>query len=204
MYTIRKSAPASHSRRRKLLWIVGGFVLLLIIIVAVLELTNTTGWFHTKPNKDFVTQTNTPGRSVNSNTKGENDASDAKQDTTNTSNTPPTNGEDNKQNTTAPGITGELLTPSGSFVGNHRPANGGIAIQSVCNTSPGAACQIIFKKGSETKSLPVQTTDRGGAAYWTWTADQIGLSAGNWSIQATATAGGQTKTATDSIALEVK
>jgi len=205
MYSIRKQAPPAtkHSRKRLFL-IIGAAVLGLVILVAVLELTNTTHFFHAAPLKNYETQANKPNRTINSGTKGE-DASQNTKKNDNTANQTAPLPEDSKQNTTTPGITGELVTPTNStFVSNHRPQNNSELLQSVCNTSAGATCQMIFTNNGTTKSLPAQMTDRGGATYWTWSPSQIGLTAGTWTIQATATAGSQSQSETDTISLEVK
>jgi hypothetical protein len=55
-----------------------------------------------------------------------------------------------------------------------------------------------------TKSLGSKTTDGDGAAYWTsWKLQDVGLSEGSWSITATATLNGQSKSTTDSLSLQV-
>lgn len=205
MYSIRTQTkpPQKHSRK-KLLLIIGAVILVLAAVLAMLEFTNTTHLFHAAPAKDFETQPNKPGRTVNSTTKGEDTLSNAKKNDNTANQTAPL-PEDTKQNNTTPGITGELIIPTNStFVSNHRPQGNSDDLQSVCNTSPGATCQMNFTNGGTTKSLPAQATDRGGAAYWTWKPSQIGLTPGTWTIQATATAGSQSKSATDTISLEVK
>jgi hypothetical protein len=106
-----------------------------------------------------------------------------------------------------PDTEAPLTEPYGNFVSNHKPNLGGSPTpnseESVCNTTPGASCQIFFVKGSTTKSLPVRTADSGGAAYWSWTLKEIGLEAGTWQVSAKATLGNQTKSGSDVIPLEV-
>lgn len=100
-----------------------------------------------------------------------------------------------------------VLTPSGSFVSNHRPSLSGSTEQrqeqSICYTSPGVSCHIEFNKDGQAKVLPTKTTDSSGYAYWTWDIKDAGFSSGAWQIKAIAGSGDQTKTATDSLALEV-
>jgi len=104
--------------------------------------------------------------------------------------------------------TATLLTPSGAFVSNHHPNLSGSpapsAEQSVCNTTPGAICYIEFTQGSTTKRLPAQTADANGAVYWTWDVKTNGFSVGSWQVTAVASLNGQTKTANDSLNLEVR
>jgi hypothetical protein len=97
-----------------------------------------------------------------------------------------------------------LMTPASTgLVSNHRTNVAGQE-QSVCITSPGASCYIEFTKNGVTKALAAQTTDRAGAAYWTWDIGKSGLSTGVWQITVVASLNGQTKTAQDSILLEVQ
>lgn len=100
-----------------------------------------------------------------------------------------------------------LVAPSGTFVSNHSPGQNGSPLTevSVCNSTPGATCQIQFTNGSVTKSLPAQVTDRSGSTYWNnWTAASIGLIAGSWQVKATATLGSQTLSTTDQMNLVVQ
>lgn len=99
------------------------------------------------------------------------------------------------------------ITPTGNFVSNHNPNLSGSPTpnteESVCNTTPGAKCEIIFTKDGITKSLPAQTTDNGGAAYWNWKLQDVGLTEGSWKVTAKATLGSQMVTADDAVPLVV-
>lgn len=117
---------------------------------------------------------------------------------------------DNKTpgNTESPSNT-KLDKPTGNFVNNHRPRLSESddrlkVMQSSCVTTPGASCQIIFTKGSTTKTLPAQKTDAGGGTYWNWKLQDVGLTEGAWKVQAKATLGTQTETAEDAAPLEVQ
>jgi hypothetical protein len=194
MYKVRNKPPLRKSRK-KLFIAIAAAVLVLAAIITVLEVTDTTGLFH-KRNPALETAPNTPKRTAGSNTKGETDNKDDGGQPSQ-----PEQPIDNKDNNSA--NTAELLAPSGTFVGNHRPKPEQGKLQSVCVTTSGATCTIVFKMGSTTKQLPPQTTDKEGAAYWTWSLGDIGLTEGTWSIEAKATLSGQTKTAQDPTALEV-
>ncbi len=102
----------------------------------------------------------------------------------------------------------ELKTPSGSFVSNHRPSLSGSSApsteQSVCNTTPGASCEITFKKGGETKSLMPQPADSEGNVYWSWDVQQAGFSAGAWKVTAIAKLGDKIQTTVDQLEFEVQ
>lgn len=106
-------------------------------------------------------------------------------------------------------LTNTLLAPTGNFVSNHRPNLSGSpapnVLTSVCNTTPGAYCQISFSMNGITKDLPKEKTDSGGAAYWNnWSIQNIGLQVGSWKITAIATLSGQSKTASDPMLLVIK
>jgi hypothetical protein len=74
---------------------------------------------------------------------------------------------------------------------------------SVCNTTPNASCQISFTNGGTKKSLPAQVTDAGGVTYWYCKLQDIGLTAGNWTVSATSSLDGISLSSTDPITLVV-
>lgn len=115
-------------------------------------------------------------------------------------------GIDNKP--TTPAANARLMQPLGQFVSNHRPNLSGQpapnTISSVCQTTSGATCTITFTLGNTVKSLPKQSTDKGGYTYWEWRLQDIGLTTGIWQVEAVATLGSQQQTATDPMNLEVK
>jgi hypothetical protein len=99
------------------------------------------------------------------------------------------------------GASAALVAPTGNFVSNHHPNLSGSpapnSMTSVCNTAPGASCKITFTNGDTTKSLPTQVTDAGGATYWSWKLQDIGLTAGDWTVSATSSAGSNSLSSTD-------
>lgn len=116
-------------------------------------------------------------------------------------------GKNPTGSTTTPG--GSLSNPpSGTFVSNHKPNLGGSPApsseQSVCNTTPGATCYIEFKQGSIVKKLDSRVADSSGSVIWSWDVKQAGFTEGSWTISAITSLNGQTKTTTDSLALEVR
>lgn len=116
--------------------------------------------------------------------------------------------DDKNEASNQPSANATLIAPTGTFVSNHRPNLSGSPApseeQSTCNTTPGATCQISFTYNGVTKSLPAQTADSGGATYWTWNLQDIGLTEGSWQIQATARLNGKTLTGSDALKLEVQ
>lgn len=148
-------------------------------VVAALELTNMTYWFHDKPAPYTASEY----------TKGDNamgtDAGNTSSGLDSGSSSP---SADDDKTTGSAGTT--LVIPSGNFVSSHH-VSASSNLLSTCNTTPGAICTITLTKESSVKSLPAKTIDRGGAAYWDWQPSDIGLTAGQWSITATATLNGQ-------------
>lgn len=192
-----KKSRLSFIRRRKKI-IVLALVAILVILLA-LELSNTTHLFHnsknTQPGSTSTIKTIDGATSPNS-TPGSDKTQNAQSGGSQLS----TGGSTNSGN--AP-----PRAPSGNFVSNHYPNLSGSPapnqMQSTCNTTPNAKCQIIFTNGSITKSLPAQTADKEGAVYWSWKLQDIGLTAGTWHIQAVASLDGQTQTVNDALNLGV-
>lgn len=106
---------------------------------------------------------------------------------------------------TSPTTNAPLTDPTGTFISNHRPSlSNSAAIESVCNTTRGAKCNIILTKGGVTKSLGEKATDADGAVYWSWNLQEKGITEGTWEVTAVATLNGETKSVKDPISLEVK
>lgn len=98
-----------------------------------------------------------------------------------------------------------LVAPGGDFVSSHHIYQSTMLV-SVCNTTPGATCNITFTDVSTgtQKSLGQRTADQGGSVYWNnWTPLSIGLYPGTWHIQATAAIDGQSKSTADATDLQV-
>lgn len=185
-----------------------GALLLVVALLAMgmLEAFNVTHVFHSS-NARAVTTTASPA------TKGIKPADNSKDKQPATGSTPSTGtqsqGQPNspdgpvKQNATSNNTN--LAAPSGTFANIYKDVSLSENMQSTCNTTPGATCQIIFTRGSLTKSLPLKSVDNGGAAYWSWKPNDsnVGLSVGTWHITARATLGSQTQT-TDNGSLELE
>lgn len=101
-----------------------------------------------------------------------------------------------------------LITPNGQFVSNHNPSLSGskemYSESSVCNTTPGATCFITFTMGSTVKKLEAREANTNGAVFWEWDIKSAGLSEGTWTVTATATLNGSTKSTQDSQNLQVQ
>ena len=89
-----------------------------------------------------------------------------------------------------------LIQPWGTF-SNLNQATLNEVMESSCNTSPAATCELLFTNGSLTKNLESKSADSGGAVYWSWTPQSVGLTTGEWHMQFKATLGNQVKYASD-------
>jgi hypothetical protein len=187
-----RSTTKNHPKN--LIRIIVTVVVALGLLVGALEALNITHFFHERT----LEVTASPA------TKGPQPELNSKKADTNKSG----NNSSGVDASNTPSSTVPLETPNGIFVSNHRPNLSGSPapnqINSVCTTTSGASCTIVFTNGSVIKSLPLETTDSGGSAYWTWKLQDIGLTEGTWKVQAKATLGSQTKTANDLMDLVVK
>ncbi len=194
-YSIKNQNTSPRSRKW-LFFAVGGAVLIATVIT-FLAITHTDNIIGTKKSNTKTASQATKGEPANGSTTG----SQSSGSTTTTT--------DDKQNTTTDASDNTPATqPSGNFVSNYAPSLSATGakeqIQSVCNTTPGAACTISFTNGTTTKSLEKRVTDKGGSVYWTWALKDIGLSTGSWKITATAELNNQKTVTTDTLPLEVQ
>jgi len=179
---VRKINSSKHS---KLPYIIG--VLIVVVIIGAVYAYHATHKKKPIPTVDQYTkgQVSQPSGSSNTSNQSVNSPSSSK----------------------TGGVSASLVAPTGNFVSDHHPNLSGSpapnSMTSVCNTSPGASCQISFTNGSTTKSLPTQTTDAGGATYWYWKLQDIGLTAGSWKISATSSVSGNSLSSTDPMALVI-
>lgn len=167
-------------------------VLLVAVVIVILELTNVTHFFHKAP---------VPPHTASEYTKGE-----PLTNATNNQTSTGSNSTSSSSKSAASPHDTTLVQPTGDFVSSHHASlssSSGGQESSTCNTTPGASCVIKFSQGSVTKSLPAKTADSGGAAYWTWTPSDVGLTTGSWKVTAVAILGSQQSTATDALTLEV-
>jgi hypothetical protein len=177
----------SNSRKK----IAAVAILVVVVIYAVLAVTLRLWPLHKKV---FITASNVenslPSKHADA---GSNDSSDTSS---------PSAQSDNPKEPSQTSASSKTLTaPSGTFA-NLYDASVDTQMNSICNTTSGATCQIIFTKGSLSIALPAKTTDNDGVASWAWTPQQIGLTSGKWHVTAKAVLASQTKT-TDNGSLEL-
>ncbi|NBW28768.1 hypothetical protein EBR37_00055 [bacterium] len=67
----------------------------------------------------------------------------------------------------------------------------------------GASCYITFKNNGVVKTLAPQNADNEGTVIWNWDISKAGFTEGTWKINVIASLNGTTKTANDSMNLEV-
>jgi len=195
---------ARPNKRKRTILIAVAVVLGLAAILAVLELTNTTHWLHDSKATSGVIPTNKD----RDNDKPAKEDKNTDKNQVPSSDMPQENPKEGDAATQPPAPGTPPLTPTGNFVSNHHPNLGGSpapsAVQSVCNTTPGAQCYVTFTNSQGVvKNLPAQKTDGSGATYWNWDVKQAGFTAGTWKIKVIATLNGQTRTAEDVQNLEV-
>jgi hypothetical protein len=182
-------AKSSHSRKKITAFLT---IAVLVIGLILLEITGVTHLFHAKPMQT------TAGPA----TKGELHLRNQDQ-VTGSDSTKQSSAEEPNSSQDTP----NLLAPSGVFVSNHHPNLSGSPapsqIQSVCTSTSGAVCAVVFTKGTISKSLPFQTTDSEGSTYWTWRLQDAGLTVGTWHIKAVAKLNGQVKSTDDAMDLVV-
>ncbi len=181
-----------QKRKRRLnrkVWL-SAIALLILIVVLVFALRSPKK-VSTIPSTNPVTSTsNSSTSNPPTNSSSQNSSSPSPAQTTKSSSNPPVS-------TSGSGP----ITPYGNFVNAHSVGTAS-SMYSVCNTSAGATCYIQFTNGSLVRKLDVLPTDSNGATYWYWNTSS--LSSGSWTVTAVATLNGQTKTANDSLPLEVQ
>jgi cytoskeletal protein RodZ len=169
--------------------------LVVLVVVAIYALLAITLRLWPLQKKVFITASNVKnGLPSNHANTGSNSSGTA-------SSSPVTQSDNPKAPAQISTNTKTLTAPSGTFA-NLYDASADTQMNSICNTTPGATCQVIFTKGSLSIALPAKTTDSSGSATWAWTPEQIGLGKGSWHITAKAILGSQTKT-TDNGSLEL-
>ena len=164
-----------------------------VLLIALLYYTNHLPFWRHTPAAHTTGSTYTKGEPASTSTDKATGSPSGS--TTNGKSTP---SADNTQSSNQP-----LTAPWGTFANTYTAASND-QMQSTCNTTPGASCEIIFTNGVITKTLGAQTADAGGAVYWAWTPRQIGLTPGTWHLTAKAVLGSQTKTVSnDPLTLEI-
>lgn len=191
---VMKSRKSRFSRPR---WKLVSLLVLILAVLTVLalEFTNTTYIFHKKELESGLIPTTPQDESSEDAAPLEPESATGEEEPSSLNN-----------KVTAPLTSGsELISPSGSFVSNHRPSLGNTsAIESICITTPGASCTIAFTMGSVVKTLDTKKVGSDGAAVWSWDIKNAGFVAGTWQITATSSLNGQTKSTADIQNLEVQ
>jgi hypothetical protein len=171
----------------------------ILIILAIIVLVSA-GIFYYVNQKNNNTPITPPAPSGGSAATKEKDAS---------SSTSIGSSKDQNTDSTTPEIDSGVTpqTPVGTFVSNHHPNLDGQpapnTIESTCTTTAGATCTLTFTNEATSLSLPAQKTDQNGNTTWTWKLQDIGLTAGSWTVTATAQNGTKSAFSTDPMKLEV-
>ncbi len=195
----------SKSKHKKIIFkkplLVLYFLLVVIMVAGLLEAFSVTHFLHDSHNQVVAKSTGAGTKGVANPAASEPSTTQPTQTQTPTAQTTPHPAKQPNGNTGS----GTLIAPWGTFVNVYKNVGVNDNMQSTCNTSAGATCQIVFVNGSITKTLPIKTADGGGAIFWSWKpSDQnIGLTPGSWHITAEAKLGSQVKT-TDNGSLELE
>jgi hypothetical protein len=171
-----------------------GLLLVVALAVVLLEVTNTTHFFHKAKLTSTIPSTHPSSTTAPPTSK--------KQTKTNTSSSPPSSQTDKSIAPTSASGAGPM-TPTGVFISDHRPNLSGqpnpTQENSACITSPGATCYIEFTLDNVVKKLDTQTADKNGAVYWTWDVSKDDFTAGSWQVRVIATLNGKTAISTDQL-----
>lgn len=200
--------PRSKALQLKYVAVIALFLLLVGATLTILEVTNVTHFFHNKPlAKHTLIPTVQPTKnSSGSTTNGSSNSTSNTPSSTPSSSTVTTKGSGSAPTPqpSGPPTTAALAAPYGTFLSNHNPDLSGSPYPnqevSVCSTTPGASCTIIFTMDGTTRTLPSQTVDSSGSTSWSWkvTAD-AGFAVGTWQATVEASLNGETKTAHDTL-----
>jgi hypothetical protein len=81
-----------------------------------------------------------------------------------------------------------LAAPSGQLLNTQTVSlSSGPDLESICQTIANASCDIRLTQGSVTKYVGAQTTGSNGMVIFDWNAATVGLTTGQWSVQAVVT-----------------
>jgi hypothetical protein len=84
--------------------------------------------------------------------------------------------------------TGSLAAPSGQLLNVQTVSlASGPGLESICQTIANASCDIRLTQGSTTKYVGAQSTGVNGSVIFDWNAKTVGLTAGQWNVQAVVT-----------------
>lgn len=199
----KKQTPKKKAISKK--WFYMVFVLVLGTVLS--EATNHSYLLHKR--KAISSTISVKPVELKQSSKDNDTTSPVTGETSKSSNTSPTSSSTNSSATAIQTSTLILIEPWGSFVSNGTPGAGNgapVTETSVCNTTPGATCLIQFKNvDGVIKSLEAGTADINGSVIWPlWDIKAEGFTDGAWTITATATLNGQSKTSTYDRILAVK
>lgn len=205
-YSTKKRPTKKSSTHRRLISIISIAIATIVILLAALQLTHVIHLFGSAPAKATIPTSSVHSATSNSGSKAKSSTKTSTAPTTTASRG--SSSTSSKQEVASPTstTTAPLVAPEGSFVSNHHPGQNGSPTTevSVCDTTPGAICYIQFTNGSFTRTLSSQTADGEGTVTWDWDVSNPAFPAGSWQITAIATLNGQTKTTSDTQALEVQ
>lgn len=89
--------------------------------------------------------------------------------------------------------TTSLASPSGQLLNVQTVSlSSGPSLESVCQTIANASCDIRLTQSGTTKYIGAQSTGSNGMVIFDWNAKTVGLTTGQWNVQAVVTQNGTT------------
>jgi hypothetical protein len=159
--------------------------LILTSVVMVLAIGYYLGWrsLHAAKTTPATTKSNASSSS-----------SDRQYSATGTSSGSNTAGSTSGSNSSSPTSTPAVFpAPSGQLLNVQTVSlSSGPGMESICQTLANARCDIRLTQGSTVKYVGEQTTGYNGMVIFDWSAKDVGLTIGQWSVQAVVTQNGAT------------
>jgi hypothetical protein len=160
-------------------------VMTLILAAVALVLAGFWFWQQHQPASKSATVTPQPSASVPMGGHGPNTSVDAGPSHDATPSAAPTP----VSNPSHP-VSSTLAAPTGSLLSS-ASCSGTCTEESICDTVPGATCELKATKDGQTLTVgPGKVADGNGTALWDWSTSQ--LTKGNWSVYAVASLNGST------------
>jgi cytoskeletal protein RodZ len=152
-------------------------VVLLIMVGGGLLLWNSTR---------TASKTNAPSASTKSTTGGSKQYSS-------TQATPSTPSSTSTSTSSTTAASTSLAAPSGQLLNVQTVSlSSGPGLESVCQTIANASCDIRLTQNDTTKYVGAQSTGSNGMVIFDWNAKSVGLTSGQWNVQAVVTQNGAT------------
>jgi len=179
----KKPSPKSHTAISR------HTIMLVAVFVVGMGLIGLAGWYLNRPAKTANTTSPSTKSSPSSTPATSGSASNKQYAATGNSapsstTTPPTS---------APASSGTLAAPAGQLLNVQTVSLASDpSLRSICQTIANASCDIRLINGNVTKYVGARSTGANGVVIFDWSAKTVGLTTGQWSVQAVVTQNGAT------------